>query len=175
MGECLVPGLPRLHSLMSLTRPTRSFAWRDTNPDWTRLILWNMSAVRIFQLTAVTTLLLSSFLFTILAQDVCAVDSQPNLIASIYPDTPTGTLNATLAIVPIPLDTARRIVPPQYAILECAYRTLLPDFPAGMYPVLMQAGLDHDIQLLAYGISVPDFQVSSVVQSRFQRLSPPHH
>jgi hypothetical protein len=54
------------------------------------------------------------------------------------------------------------MIPSRYAILENAYRTLLPDFPADMYPVLMQAGLDHDIQLAAYNISVPDFQVSTI-------------
>lgn len=119
-----------------------------------------MSNVRVFQITAVATLLLSSLLLNILAQDVCATSSQPNPIAQQYPNAPTGTLNATLAIMPISLDQARQIIPSQYAILENAYRSLLPDFPEGMYPVIMQAGLDHDIQLAAYGINVGDFQVS---------------
>ncbi|CAN8095532.1 unnamed protein product [Discula destructiva] len=117
-----------------------------------------MSSFRGLHLTAVTKLLWSSLLLRIMAQDVCTTSSQPNTIAQQYPDTPTGTLNATLAIIPIPLDTARQLIPPQYAILEGAYRALLPSFPEGMYPVLMQAGLDHDIQLAAYDIRVPDFQ-----------------
>ncbi|KAJ4425232.1 hypothetical protein N0V82_000042 [Gnomoniopsis sp. IMI 355080] len=117
-----------------------------------------MSNTRVFQVSAVATLLLSSLLFRILAQDVCATSSQPNPIAQQYPDAPTGTLNATIAIMPISLDKAKQLIPPQYAILEHAYRALLPDFPEGMYPVMMQAGLDHDIQLAAFGISIPDFQ-----------------
>ncbi|PSR85798.1 hypothetical protein BD289DRAFT_482497 [Coniella lustricola] len=87
-----------------------------------------------------------------------ATSSQPNPIAQEYAQDVTGTLNATLAIVPIPLSTARELVPSQWTILEDAYRALLPAFPEGMYPVLMQAGLDHDIQLAAYDISVADFQ-----------------
>lgn len=159
---------------MSLTFTYRSYAWLDTYPDWNRLLPPNMSGIKIFQLTAVTTLLLSSLLFSILAQDVCTTSSQPNPIASLYPEIPTGTFNATLAILPIPLATAREIVPPQYAILECAYRALLPDFPEGMYPVLMQAGLDHDIQLLAYGVSVPDFQVGSPCSHVFSKRNRPY-
>lgn len=62
-------------------------------------------------------------------------------------------------IIPIPLFLARRLVPSQYAILELAYRSLVPDFPEGMYPVLLQAAHDHDIQLRAYGIVLEDFSV----------------
>lgn len=123
-----------------------------------------MSGVRVCQLTAVATLLVSSLFLNILAQDVCATNSQPNPIAQQYPDAPTGTLNATLAILPIPVDTARQLIPQQYAILEIAYRALLPDFPEGMYPVVMQAGLDHDIQVASYGINVTDFQVNAPVE-----------
>lgn len=121
----------------------------------------NMSGVRIFHITAVATMLLSSLLWRIVAQDACTTSSQPNPIAQQYPETPSGTFNATLAILPIPMDTARKIIPAQYAILEGAYRELLPSFPEGMYPVLMQAGLDHDIQLPVANFSLPDFHVSS--------------
>lgn len=135
---------------------------RDT-PTWIlfrRGLSFNMSGVRVFHVTTIATLLLSSLLWSIVAQDACNSSSQPNPIAQQYPDTPTGTFNATLAIVPIPIATARQIIPPQYAILEGAYRALLPSFPEGMYPVLMQAGLDHDIQLVAMNFQLPDFQVS---------------
>lgn len=86
----------------------------------------------------------------------CVTDSQPNPIKDIYPDEVTGLLNATLAIVQIPLKTARRIIP--YPILESAYRSLLPDFPKDMYPVLVQAGFDHGINY--QGMTIPDFTVS---------------
>jgi hypothetical protein len=69
-------------------------------------------------------------------------------------------LNATLLIVPIPLATARRLIPARYGILERAYRSVLPaDFPADMYPLLVQAAHDHDVQLKAYDITLDDFSV----------------
>ena len=91
-----------------------------------------------------------------LPEPVCVTESQPNPIKDVYPQDVTGLLNATLAIAAIPLKTARRIIP--YPILESAYRRLLPDFPKGMYPVLVQAAHDHDINYL--GNTIPDFSVS---------------
>ncbi|KAI3391916.1 hypothetical protein diail_6618 [Diaporthe ilicicola] len=117
-----------------------------------------MPGIKVCHVTALATLVLSSVLLSISAQDTCTTSSQPNPIAQQYADTPTGTLNTTLAIVPIPLATARKIVPSQHAILEGAYRSLMPDFPADMYPVLATAGLDHDIQLAALSINIQDFQ-----------------
>ncbi|KAJ0117014.1 hypothetical protein J7T55_003429 [Diaporthe amygdali] len=117
-----------------------------------------MPGIKVFHVTALATLLLSSVLLSIAAQDTCTTSSQPNPIAQQYPNDATGTLNTTLAIVPIPLSTARSIIPSQHAILEGAYRSLMPDFPADMYPVLVTAGLDHDIQLAALSINVQDFQ-----------------
>ncbi|KAK4223592.1 hypothetical protein QBC38DRAFT_372841 [Podospora fimiseda] len=87
----------------------------------------------------------------------CVSQTQPNPLAESFPNSATGVLNATLAIIPIPLDLARRLVPPQYGILENAYRSLLPNFPEGMYPVLIQAAHDHDVQFRAYGITIDDF------------------
>ncbi|KAJ4306628.1 hypothetical protein N0V88_001433 [Collariella sp. IMI 366227] len=91
------------------------------------------------------------------AQDVCASHDLPNPLAQLYPNNATGVLNATLAIIPISLEAARRLIPPQYGILEGAYRALLPDFPEGMYPVMLQAAHDHDVQFPAYGITLDDF------------------
>lgn len=136
--------------------PPALYTWAHPN----RTIWSKMPGIKVFHVTALATLVLSSVLLSIAAQDTCTTTSQPNPIAQQYADTPTGTLNTTMAIVPIPLDTARRIVPAQHAILEDAYRALMPDFPEGMYPVLVTAGLDHDIQLAALSINVQDFQVS---------------
>ncbi|KAJ4309850.1 hypothetical protein N0V84_011278 [Fusarium piperis] len=102
--------------------------------------------------------LLVSFGFhlqTTAAQDVCKTQDQPNPIFNQYPGNVTGVLNTTLAIIPIPMAVARQIIPQQYAILEHAYRALIPDFPTNMYPVLVQAGQDHDIRFQNFGI--PDF------------------
>lgn len=90
---------------------------------------------------------------------VCATYDLPNPLAEAFPNNATGVLNATLAIIPIPLGLARRLIPHQYGILEEAYRALLPDFPEGMYPVMLQAAHDHDVQFRAYGITLDDFSV----------------
>jgi len=90
-----------------------------------------------------------------LGADTCV--DQPNPIAAQYPNNATGVLNGTIAVLPISLDLARSLIPSQYRILEHAYRALLPDFPAAMYPALVQAVHDHDVQ--AMGFSIPDFSV----------------
>ena len=91
------------------------------------------------------------------AGGVCQTFTQPNPIASIYPNNATGVLNGTISVIPISLDLARKMIPPQYRILEHAYRHILPSFPKGMYPVVVQAVLDHDVQ--AFGFKIPDFSV----------------
>ncbi|KAH6850694.1 hypothetical protein B0I37DRAFT_353148 [Chaetomium sp. MPI-CAGE-AT-0009] len=88
---------------------------------------------------------------------VCVTHDHDNTLAQLFPNNATGVLNATLAIIPIPLETARSLIPPQYGILERAYRALLPNFPEGMYPVMVQAAHDHDVQFRAYGITLDDF------------------
>ncbi|CAK7209528.1 hypothetical protein SBRCBS47491_000474 [Sporothrix bragantina] len=92
----------------------------------------------------------------------CTPHDQPNPIAQVYPMNATGLLNATLAVIPIPLATARTIVPAKWPILVHVYEALFASlgvpFPADHYPLFVQAGLDHDIQLAAYNMSIPDFQ-----------------
>ncbi|KAH7137825.1 hypothetical protein EDB81DRAFT_656172 [Dactylonectria macrodidyma] len=108
------------------------------------------------QVSLMALLVSSGFhLKTAAAQDVCTTQDQPNPIFSQYPSNATGALNTTLAITPIPMALARQIIPQQYAILEHAYRALMPDFPADMYPALVQAGHDHDIRF--QNIGIPDF------------------
>lgn len=94
------------------------------------------------------------------ALDVCTSIDQPNPIAALFPNNATGTLNGTIAILPIPLTLARKLIPSQYGILEHAYRSLLPSFPAGMYPAVVQAMHDHEVQ--AFGYKIDDFSVSSL-------------
>jgi hypothetical protein len=114
--------------------------------------------------SAVVLLVLSSVLLShgesAPTQGVCASHDHHNTLAELFPNNATGVLNATLAIIPIPLETARRLIPPQYSILERAYRAILPNFPEGMYPVMIQAAHDHDVQFRAYGITIDDFSVS---------------
>ncbi|KAF2641080.1 hypothetical protein P280DRAFT_399159 [Massarina eburnea CBS 473.64] len=87
--------------------------------------------------------------------NTCTSIDQPNPIASSYPNNATGTLNGTIAVLPIPLKLARKLIPSQYGILENAYRTLLPSFPEGMYPAIVQAVHDHEVQ--AFGYKIDDF------------------
>ncbi|KAH8890051.1 hypothetical protein GQ53DRAFT_782574 [Thozetella sp. PMI_491] len=89
--------------------------------------------------------------------DVCMALDLDNPLAEKFPNNATGVLNATLAIIPITLEAARRIIPKQFTILEHAYRDIVPDFPKGMYPVMLQAAHDHDVQFRAYGITLDDF------------------
>lgn len=91
------------------------------------------------------------------ALDVCTSIDQPNPIAALFPNNATGTLNGTIAVLPIPLTLARKLIPSQYGILEHAYRELLPSFPAGMYPAIVQAMHDHEVQ--AFGYKIDDFSV----------------
>ncbi|KAJ4349354.1 uncharacterized protein N0V89_007968 [Didymosphaeria variabile] len=90
-----------------------------------------------------------------IAMGVCTTVDQPNPIASLYPNNATGTLNGTVAVIPISLKLARQLIPPQYGILEHAYRALLPNFPRGMYPAIVQALHDHEVQ--AFGYKIDDF------------------
>jgi hypothetical protein len=92
--------------------------------------------------------------------DLCPTHDQPNPIAHIYPNNATGVLNGTVSVLPIPLTLARQLIPPQYRILEHAYRALLPDFPADMYPAVLQAVHDHEVQ--AFGYKIADFSVRSI-------------
>jgi hypothetical protein len=89
--------------------------------------------------------------------DVCQTHDQPNPIASLYPINATGTLNGTISVIPIPLQLAREFIPSQYRVLEHAYRAILPGFPKGMYPAVLQALHDHEVQ--AFGYQIPDFSV----------------
>lgn len=87
--------------------------------------------------------------------DLCQTHDLPNPIAHLYPSNATGTLNGTIAVLPIPLRLARSLIPAQYTILTRAYTHLLPNFPADMYPAILQAVHDHEVQ--AFGYLIPDF------------------
>ncbi|KAF3056556.1 hypothetical protein GL218_06508 [Daldinia childiae] len=96
------------------------------------------------------------------SHEVCVSQDFPNQHAQQYPTLVSGNLNGTTLIVPIPIDVARRVIPNEYGILEKAYRTLLPSFPDGMYPMMAQIVHDHDLQLPAYNASLPDFSRASL-------------
>lgn len=121
-----------------------------------RLSLLHVSAIVVLILSS----LLLSYGESTPTQGVCVSHDHYNPLAEQFPNHPTGVLNGTLAIIPISLEAARRLIPPQYGILERAYRDLLPNFPEGMYPVMLQAVHDHDVQFRAYNIMVDDFSVS---------------
>lgn len=108
----------------------------------------------------VTALQLS--LSTAQSSSKCIPYSQPNPIASQYPGNVTGTVNATLVLLPIPFAYARLIIPAKYAILKDAYRSLLPNFPEDQYPALLQMVRDHDIRYQGIN-AIQDFSVPSLL------------
>ncbi|KAH7025419.1 hypothetical protein B0J12DRAFT_365209 [Macrophomina phaseolina] len=90
----------------------------------------------------------------------CSSKSQPNPIASTYPDHITGTINGTIAVLPLDLRLAQEVIGPEYRILTAAYFDLLPDFPRDQYPAIIQIVQDHDVQ--AGGVGIPDFMRISI-------------
>ncbi|KAJ1329760.1 hypothetical protein MN608_06496 [Microdochium nivale] len=92
----------------------------------------------------------------------CVTDSSKNPISQLWPNDISGNLNGTTMIVPIPLAEARRAIPQEYGILENAWREWLPDFPAGMYPMMAVAVHDHDLRFPAFNVTTPDFSRSAL-------------
>ncbi|KAJ4331574.1 hypothetical protein N0V95_009854, partial [Ascochyta clinopodiicola] len=90
----------------------------------------------------------------------CQTHDAPNPIAHLYPGNATGTLNGTISVLPIPLSLARQLIPSKYTILTTAYQHLLPSFPADMYPAILQAVHDHEVQ--AFGYKIPDFSRTGI-------------
>lgn len=76
----------------------------------------------------------------------------------MYPDLPTGTLNMTITVIPIPLNVARSMIPIEYPILTSAYLSLLPSsWSKDSYPLIVESRFDHDIRY--HGIQpIADFQ-----------------
>ncbi|WPH03011.1 Hypothetical protein R9X50_00588500 [Acrodontium crateriforme] len=99
---------------------------------------------------------------------LCKTQSQPNPIAADYPNDPTGTVNGTIAILPIPYSIARSIIPSEYPILTRAISSILPHLPADEYPAFLQLDIDHDVQ--ASGISIPDFLQAKILFPFVDRL-----
>lgn len=85
----------------------------------------------------------------------CQPQSQPNPIAAQYPQLTTGTINGTVAIIPVPLSFARSVVPAKYPLLTAQLKSLLPWFPDDRFPMMLETELDYDVR--NSGISVPYF------------------
>jgi hypothetical protein len=66
--------------------------------------------------------------------------SDPNPIGALYPLSLTGTTNGTIALLPIPLDLARSIIPRKWSLRHEAIQKVLPRFAVSMYPVCVS---DH--------------------------------
>jgi hypothetical protein len=93
----------------------------------------HFSAVSLIWLACLTS---SSAIPTLVKNNMVSTRSDsPNPIASLYPNNVTGTINSTIALVPISYGLARSIIPSQYGILKKAYEALLPGFPRDKYPV----------------------------------------
>lgn len=87
--------------------------------------------------------------------DQCLTQTVVNPIWQLFPDNVTDVINATLALIPIPYDMARSIIPAKYGILTDAYKNLLPNIPDGLYPAIFQSEWDYDIRFGS--ITIPGF------------------
>lgn len=94
--------------------------------------------------TALMLGILAPFAAALLGSTTTSTSSNP--VASIYPNDITGVQNCTFVIIPITLDYARQMIPPQYKILTSAYEQLIPDFPEDSYPLLIQTSYSYDDQ-----------------------------
>lgn len=70
----------------------------------------------------------------------------PNPIASIYPNNVTGTINATISVLIVPIDYARSLLPSRLSplILTRAYTRF--SIPPSHYPLVIENSIDHDIR-----------------------------
>ncbi|CAL8582234.1 hypothetical protein XPA_007902 [Xanthoria parietina] len=70
----------------------------------------------------------------------------PNPIATTYPHNITGTINATTAVLLVPLCYAQSLLPSRFAnsILTHAYTRF--NIPPTTYPLVVESIIDHDIR-----------------------------
>ncbi|KAL8854090.1 MAG: hypothetical protein Q9221_001010 [Calogaya cf. arnoldii] len=99
--------------------------------------------------------LLPHLLSDLLPQANCS-SCLPNPLATTYPDHVTGTINATTAVVLIPLSYAQSLLPARFAnsILTNAYTRF--NIPPTQYPLVVESVIDHDIRYSNLPVA-PDF------------------
>lgn len=70
----------------------------------------------------------------------------PNPLAEIYPYNVTGIINATTAVLLVPLPYAQSLLPSRFsnATLNHAYTRF--NIPPSLYPIIIEAAIDHDIR-----------------------------
>ncbi len=98
----------------------------------------------------------------------------PSAFALRYRNQPTtGTVNGTIAILPISLTAARKIIPSQYPILTAQYKAWLGDAIADdQYPALLQMEQNHDLYKLGKQVGDSgDFQRASISFPFVDRLN----
>ncbi|KAL8713741.1 MAG: hypothetical protein Q9220_002267 [cf. Caloplaca sp. 1 TL-2023] len=94
-------------------------------------------------------LLLCDIDVIIIIQSTCL----PNPITSTYPHNVTGVINATTAVIIVPLDYARALLPSRFAnsILIKSYTRF--NIPPHKYPLVIDATIDHDIRYNNIGVA----------------------
>ena len=70
-------------------------------------------------------------------------DTQPNPIATTFPNATTGVINGSFVVLPIDYSKARAIIPSKYNILRKSIYTVLPEFPRDKYPVRIEQLIVH--------------------------------
>ncbi|KAL8816029.1 MAG: hypothetical protein Q9191_008393 [Dirinaria sp. TL-2023a] len=121
-------------------------------------------------------LLLPSFLLAAQPPQDCTSPSEslPNPLTGYPATVGTGTANGTIAILPIPYATARKIVPSEYPILKNAYKALFPGWvEKGIFPMYIAMIQDHDIKQGGKP-AAPDFSRASLIFPFIDRLNNGH-
>ncbi|KAG6986513.1 hypothetical protein G7Y79_00079g100310 [Physcia stellaris] len=108
-----------------------------------------------FGIPVLLSLALFSTLSTAAIQTNCTTCA-PNPIASVYPNNVTGTFNATISVMVVPIDYARSLLPKRLAslILPHAYKRF--SIPETHYPLVVENAIEHDIRLQGANF-FPDF------------------
>lgn len=84
----------------------------------------------------------------------------PNTLAQFNPANRTMSFNGTFCIVPIPKNVVRPIT--GYDPLDIPV-SVLPSFPAGMHPLLLQGGYQNDIRMTA--LNLAPLQIPGLTQA----------
>lgn len=84
----------------------------------------------------------------------------PNTLAQFNPANRTMSYNGTFCVVPIPKEVVRPIT--GYDPLDVP-TSVLPSFPAGMHPLILQNGYQNDIRMTA--LNLAPLQIPGLTQS----------
>lgn len=98
--------------------------------------------------------------FTTLFSGSVRAQAGPNTLGQFNPANRTMSINGTTCIIPIAKDVVRSIT--GHNPLDVP-TSILPSFPAGMHPLLLQGGYQNDIRMTA--LNVAPLQIPGLTQA----------